>query len=331
LTDIAAAESLFRRGLEEMLAQRYATACPALEESQRLDPRHGTLFTLAECEANAGRLATAVAHYEDYLAAVSRAPVAQQSAQRDRVRVATERRDAILGEVPTLTLVLPEFTPQDVLVTRDGIALGAPALNVPLPIDPGSHVVGIQLPLGKLVEQTIVVARSEHKRVILDVPGAGTKSTDNANLPHAPSDSGKSYAAPTKPIIAVALEPIVVGAVQPVEGNTASIRNQVALGLLLGGSVSLLAGGASLWIAHRKVRAINEDGARDLPYREANGDYRYFRYAGIGAVALGGSAIAGAGFLLIPRWGSKLTSTGSVAIAPIIGSGHAMLEVVLTH
>jgi len=43
-----------------MEAGNYAAGCPALAESQRLDPRAGTLFTLSQCEVQWGRVATAV-------------------------------------------------------------------------------------------------------------------------------------------------------------------------------------------------------------------------------------------------------------------------------
>src|SRR4051812_48805392 len=62
------AEVLFNQGVEDMEAKRFDKACPAIEQSYRLDVRPGTLFALAECEADRGRLATAVARYDEYLA-----------------------------------------------------------------------------------------------------------------------------------------------------------------------------------------------------------------------------------------------------------------------
>ena len=62
------AEKSFQRGTAAMAAGRFDEACPAIEESYKLDPRPGTLFTLAECEAQRGRIATAVKRYQDYLA-----------------------------------------------------------------------------------------------------------------------------------------------------------------------------------------------------------------------------------------------------------------------
>jgi len=52
--DSAASEALFNKGVGDMEAGNYQSACPALAESNRLDPRAGTLFALAECEAKIG-------------------------------------------------------------------------------------------------------------------------------------------------------------------------------------------------------------------------------------------------------------------------------------
>src|ERR1700733_1971568 len=70
--DLAAAEALFNRGLADMTAGKYDTGCPAIGESYRLDPRPGTLFTVAECESKWGHYATASARYDDYLSLYSR-------------------------------------------------------------------------------------------------------------------------------------------------------------------------------------------------------------------------------------------------------------------
>ena len=61
------AEVLFEDGVRLMKAGQFDEACPKIAESQRLEPRPGTLFTLAECLANDGKIATALARYEEYL------------------------------------------------------------------------------------------------------------------------------------------------------------------------------------------------------------------------------------------------------------------------
>src|SRR5689334_17098441 len=63
----ATSDKLYQEGLAKMLEGAFDAGCPKLAESQRLFPRPGTLFTLAECEAKAGRPATAISHYRAYL------------------------------------------------------------------------------------------------------------------------------------------------------------------------------------------------------------------------------------------------------------------------
>ena len=100
--DVAAAEALFQKGVAEMEAQQFAAACPHIAESQRLDPRPGTLYTLADCEMMAGRIATAVAHYEDYLRAYDGMKPDQQAKHADRARKASAQKAALSKEVPEL-------------------------------------------------------------------------------------------------------------------------------------------------------------------------------------------------------------------------------------
>ena len=55
-TDEQAAEKMFQQGLADMLAGRYAAACPAIAQSLRLDKQPGTLFTLAVTQEQAERI-----------------------------------------------------------------------------------------------------------------------------------------------------------------------------------------------------------------------------------------------------------------------------------
>src|SRR5690349_16569135 len=62
----------------EQAARRFQTGCPALRESFRLDQRAEALFYLARCEEAAGRVTTAAAVYDDYLALFHRLSVNEQ-------------------------------------------------------------------------------------------------------------------------------------------------------------------------------------------------------------------------------------------------------------
>lgn len=167
--DLAAAEALFNKGLEEMQKGNFKVGCPALAESHRLDPRAGTLFTLAECEAKAGKVATAVARYEDYLRAFERLDPAAQERQRARADAAHAKKAELAPLVPVLTLKLPASAPSGTVVTRDGVALSGPAIGLPLPFDPGDHVVTTQAPGGPVHEHRVKLALKERRTVELVV------------------------------------------------------------------------------------------------------------------------------------------------------------------
>ncbi|APR77944.1 Hypothetical protein A7982_03291 [Minicystis rosea] len=167
----ATADALYNRGLADMRAGRYETGCPAITESYKLDPQLGALFTLAECEAKRGRVATAVARYREYLELFARLPPAQraQQAQLHRDRVSTQQAAALAAEVPELTLELPADAPAGTVVKHGDEVLGAAALGIALPVDPGDHVITTQAPNGPIKEHKVSVVRREKKKVALEV------------------------------------------------------------------------------------------------------------------------------------------------------------------
>ena len=162
--DSAASQALFNVGLAEMEAHRWERACPALFESYQMEARAGTLFTLAECEVAWGRIASACTHYDDYLQQVARMPASQRASHAEREVIAARQKAAIAPEVPTLTLTLAAPAPRGLVVLRDGVALGAASFGLPIPTDPGQHVIVVQLPGTPTRETRLIVARGEHKR-----------------------------------------------------------------------------------------------------------------------------------------------------------------------
>jgi hypothetical protein len=163
------AQAQFDYGLAEMEAGRYATGCPALAESYRLDPHPGVLFTLAECENKAGRIASALTHYEAYLDLFAHMSDAEKARQRGRDRISLAQRDRLRAQVPELAIALPATAPRGTTVTRDGTPLAAPSLDVPAPVDPGEHVVAAKTPDGVVHEMHVTVSRGEHRAVLLDL------------------------------------------------------------------------------------------------------------------------------------------------------------------
>lgn len=185
--DIATAEALFNKGFDDMKAHRYETGCKALAESQRLDPRAGTLFTLATCEAEWGRIATAASRFGDYLALYDRLSDDKKAAQAERHKVATETRQSLLPEVPLLTLSLPKGAPAGTVVRRDGEVVAEAALGLSLPVDPGEHILTTQVPGGPVQELKITLAKGEKKVVTLEVAAANVGPAPTPTVPTVPA------------------------------------------------------------------------------------------------------------------------------------------------
>jgi hypothetical protein len=167
--DTAAAEVLYERGMSEWKAGRVEAGCKAIAESQRLDPRPGTLFTLATCEAEASHLATAWARFGEYLSLYDRLAPDVQARQGDRPKVARAQRDKLSSIMPQLTLALPAGVPPGTVVKRNGVVMSEASLGIPLPVDPGTYVITIEAPGAPAREERITIASGERKTVMLTV------------------------------------------------------------------------------------------------------------------------------------------------------------------
>jgi hypothetical protein len=194
--DAATAGALFDKGVADMQAGRFDAACPALEESQQLDPHPGTLFTVAECQAKWGKLATAVAHYQDYIGVVSRLPADQQARHHARVETANAQVAKLKPSVPLLTLVLPANAPEGTAVSRDGVRLQGAALGVALPVNPGEHVIVTRAPGGQDFTTSVSLASGQSKQLDLTVKPAPVGPPVAA-----PAASAAPTPAPIEPVV----------------------------------------------------------------------------------------------------------------------------------
>jgi hypothetical protein len=171
-----------------MEAGRYETGCAALAESYRLDPKPGALFTQATCEARWGKLATAVAHYEEFLQRVAALPPAERARHEGREEAARAQVAELSPRVPRLTLVLPPSAPRGTAVTLDGRPLDASRLGAEMPVDPGEHAITTRAPGRPAHAQKVVVEAGRAARVVLAVPPAPTTA------PQPPSRRPLAYA-----------------------------------------------------------------------------------------------------------------------------------------
>ncbi len=136
--DAASADALFTQGKEAMASGDLATACARFRESLRIAPAVGTRLNLAACEEKSGKPSAAL---RDFLAA-------QAQLSKDDFRVAfTAERIALLAQrVAYITITASSVPPAGTRVVRDGDEISSAAWNVRVPVDPGAHVVFVEIP-----------------------------------------------------------------------------------------------------------------------------------------------------------------------------------------
>jgi hypothetical protein len=138
-SDSAAARGLFSEARALMEEERFAEACPKLEESLRLDQGMGTQFNLAHCWEKLGRTASAWALFLDVAAA------ARAGNQPDRETAARERAKVLEAKLARLRIDVPEPS-RDMQIERDGQDVGRAAWGTAMPVDPGKHTITVSAP-----------------------------------------------------------------------------------------------------------------------------------------------------------------------------------------
>ena len=107
----AKAEDLFNKAVELSESRKYDEACPLLAESQKLDPRASTLFALADCEREANKLVSSVAHFKEYLIAYDALKGEARRRHDQRASSAKGHISTLEPQIPTLKLTFPGGAP----------------------------------------------------------------------------------------------------------------------------------------------------------------------------------------------------------------------------
>jgi hypothetical protein len=175
---------LFERGLEAMRAGEYASACPALSESYLLDPLPGALFTLAECEAAWGKLATAVEHYQSFLNSLTALPPERRDKFEERRRMALEKIASLMATAPELTVEAPQPAPPNLRVTRNGEPIAPDTFGVGKKVDPGEYVISADVDGQTVFERRVVLAERDRARVEVSWPRASAPSATESAPAH---------------------------------------------------------------------------------------------------------------------------------------------------
>jgi hypothetical protein len=223
------AKELFDRAVAAFDAGNLDQACPAFDESFRLDPRPGTLFALATCEEKRGHLASALRRYDDYLAQYSALTPEKKVKQGDREKVSRTQRAALLPQVPELTLTLPPNAPLAMRVTRDGVVVERVDLGRPLRVDPGEHVITAEVPGAAPSTVRVTLALRERRTLAVALPrGEGPPMSSAAQVgpvvepppPRAPSDGTNVRLIAGSTVLGVGVVMGVTGLVSALQVNS---------------------------------------------------------------------------------------------------------------
>ncbi len=148
----AAAEALFSEARRLVAAGDYTNACPKFAESERLDPSVATLLNLGACYEKAGRTASAWATFREAISA------AQAARRDDYLGVAQKRAAALEPLLARLVISEKDTTTAGIEIQRDGVAVTQAEWGVPIPVDPGEHVVAASAPGKKRWETKVTIA-----------------------------------------------------------------------------------------------------------------------------------------------------------------------------
>lgn len=255
--DPVAADALFREARTLLKEQKYAEACPKLDESHRLDPRPGTLFNLAECEEKLGKLATALLRWQaliDMLTATSKLTDPRFSVARSKI-------ENLSARVPRLLLRLKPGAPAGTVILRDGIELRQASLGVALPTELGDHTLLVRAPYRRDVELKISLKEGETRELDLDV---GEPNGPGPQPSAQPADSAPPVAssAPSAPLPPPVASPPVTSGPRPLPAPASGRRTA---GFIAGGVgvAALLGAGVTGLVLQGYKKTVDDNCNRD--------------------------------------------------------------------
>jgi len=133
-----AAQALFEAGRVLMKSGAFADACIKFRESYRLERASGTRLNLALCEESLGNLARS---WELFRALATALPSDDARLQLVRDHLAQlERR------VPRVVLRSEPTLPRGASVEVAGMHVTRDGFDVPIPVDPGDHILWVETP-----------------------------------------------------------------------------------------------------------------------------------------------------------------------------------------
>jgi hypothetical protein len=182
--------TLFEEGKRLMKEGKVSDACPKFLASLRLVKKVATVLNLAACYERAGQTASAWVRYNEG------AVLARQSDQADREAFARQHIQALVPKLARITIrvAAPSARAE---VRRDGEIVAAAALETPIPVDPGKHLIEASAPGKKPWRSEVEV--NDGEQVQVEVPPLADDTSPPSREPAAPPSAGAQPLAPAAP------------------------------------------------------------------------------------------------------------------------------------
>jgi len=160
------ADQLFKKGKKLLAEKKYAEACLAFEESDRLDPGIGAKLNVAKCYQEWGKLATAWRWF-------SEAEQMAKDTKDDRAGKIHALAEELDPSIPRLTVkVARDADTSGVVIKLDGAPFEISALGTERRVDPGPHQVDYTVG-GATRNKLVPIERGGSSEITLDLPKKG--------------------------------------------------------------------------------------------------------------------------------------------------------------
>ena len=305
--DKAIAEALFRDAKALLAAGKVSDACDKFTESNRIDPKLGTLLNVASCHQQDGKTASAWAEFTEA------ATQARRANQTERLRFARQHADELEKALSRLTLEAKAA--RDVDVKLDGRAIGAAALGSSFPVDPGPHTILASAPGKKTWTRDVVVEKGPSSQTV-SIPVLEEETT-----PTTPPAAALPAPAPPLP------QPPAPPGPPPEPSNGGG--SQRLIGVIVGG-VGLVAIGVGTYFGIRTFDKKSQGGklcdgaACSQAGLDAESDAHTSATISTIAVGVGAAALV-TGIVIVLAAPSSSKSTQGLRLTPRIAAGRADL------
>lgn len=213
---VAEATTLFEAGVKKMEAGRCeenpigdAKLCTEARDAfreayARYPSGLGALRNLAFVEKGLGLVAAASQHFREL---AEKAPLDPKPARRVWAEYARTELALLAPRVPHVTITLPKPVPEGARVTLDDAPVESTQVWVPIPVEPGAHIVRVVTPAYLPVTRALVVAEGESASVDVTL----TPIARPSSAPPAPLVDKPSTRLPQAMLIGAGAATLVVG------------------------------------------------------------------------------------------------------------------------